>query len=314
MTRYIVSRIVQTVAVVFIVSFIAFSLVQFVPGDPARTILGNDASQEQIILLRHELWLDRPFIVQYWHWLSNAAHGDFGMSMNYRLPVSQLYTSRLPITMYLSLLSFVLSILIGIGAGIICAIRRSSFIDQVVSLFSNIGVAIPIFWLGVLGIYFLGLKLGWLPIQGWTSPFTDFWLSTKQAIMPVILLAVPSIALLARQTRSSMLEIISQDYMRTARSKGLAEQVIIFKHALKNAFVPIITLLGLQVRILVGGSVLVETVFNIPGVGRLLVTSAFTKDYFVMQGGVLILGIAVCLANLAVDISYAWLDPRMRYD
>ena len=310
MTRYIVSRIVQTVAVVFIVSFIAFSLVQFVPGDPARTILGNDASQEQIILLRHELWLDRPFIVQYWHWLSNAAHGDFGMSMNYRLPVSQLYTSRLPITMYLSLLSFVLSILIGIGAGIICAIRRSSFIDQVVSLFSNIGVAIPIFWLGVLGIYFLGLKLGWLPIQGWTSPFTDFWLSTKQAIMPVILLAVPSIALLARQTRSSMLEIISQDYMRTARSKGLAEQVIIFKHALKNAFVPIITLLGLQVRILVGGSVLVETVFNIPGVGRLLVT----KDYFVMQGGVLILGIAVCLANLAVDISYAWLDPRMRYD
>jgi peptide/nickel transport system permease protein len=312
--RFIVSRIVQTIVVVFIVSLIAFSLLQFVPGDPARTILGNDATQEQIDLLRKELGLDRPIVVQYWYWLSNAVHGDFGTSMIYRLPVRDLFTTRLPITGYLSLIAFLVSIMVGIAAGIVCAIRRGSFLDQFVSLFANVGVAIPIFWLGVLGIYIFGLKLGLLPIQGWTSPLDDFWQSTKQAIMPVILLAVPSIALLARQTRSSMLEIISQDYIRTARSKGLAEQIIVFRHALKNAFIPIITLLGLQVRILVGGSVLVETVFNIPGMGRLLVTSAFNKDYLVMQGGVLILGLAVCLANLLVDISYNWIDPRMRYE
>ena len=184
----------------------------------------------------------------------------------------------------------------------------------IVSLFANVGVAVPIFWLGVLGIYVFGLNLGWLPIQGWTSPFSDFWKSTQQAVMPVILMAIPSIAVLARQTRSSMLEIISQDYIRTAHSKGLEERVVIYKHALKNALVPIITILGLQLRVLVGGSVLIETVFNIPGMGRLLVTSAFNKDFLVMQGGVLILGLAVCLANLLVDIVYTWVDPRMRYE
>lgn len=314
MLRFILSRVTQTIIVVFLVSLIAFSLLQFVPGDPARTILGNEASEEQIELLRQELGLDQPFVVQYWRWLSNAVRGDFGTSLIYRLPVSELFATRLPITGYLSLLSFIASIVVGIAAGIICATRRGSFLDQIVSLLANIGVAIPIFWLGVLGIYIFGLTLGWLPIQGWTSPFDNFWQSTKQVIMPVILLAVPSVALLARQTRSSMLEIISQDYIRTARSKGLEERAIIYKHALKNAFVPIITLLGLQVRILVGGSVLVETVFNIPGMGRLLVTSAFNKDFLVMQGGVLILGLAVCLANLLVDILYTWVDPRMRYE
>ena len=314
MTRFIISRILQTFVVVFIVSLIAFILLQLVPGDPARTILGNDVSQEQIDLLRHELWLDRPFIVQYWHWLSNAVKGDFGKSMIYRLPVSDLFASRLPITGYLSSIALLLSVILGISAGIICATRRGSLLDQTVSVVANIGVAIPIFWLGVLGIYIFGLKLDLLPIQGWTSPVDNFWKSTQQAIMPVILLAVPSIALLARQTRSSMLEVINQDYMRTAWSKGLAERIIIFRHALKNAFIPIITLIGMQVRILVGGSVLTETVFNIPGMGRLLVTSAFNKDYLVVQGGVLLIGLAVCLANLLVDILYGWLDPRTKYE
>ena len=314
MTRFIISRILQTFVVVFIVSLIAFVLLQLVPGDPARTILGNDVSQEQIDLLRHELWLDRPFVVQYWHWLSNAVRGDFGKSMIYRLPVSDLFASRLPITGYLSSIALLLSVILGISAGIICATRRGSLLDQTVSVVANIGVAIPIFWLGVLGIYIFGLKLDLLPIQGWTSPVDNFWKSTQQAIMPVILLTVPSIALLARQTRSSMLEVINQDYMRTAWSKGLAERIIIFRHALKNAFIPIITLIGMQVRILVGGSVLTETVFNIPGMGRLLVTSAFNKDYLVVQGGVLLIGLAVCLANLLVDILYGWLDPRTKYE
>ena len=314
MLVFIINRTLQTIFVVFLVSLIAFSLLQFVPGDPARTILGNEASQEQIQMLRQELGLDQPIIVQYWHWLRDAAHGDFGTSLIYRLPVSELFASRLPITGYLSLLSFLISVVLGVIAGIVCATRRGGFLDQIVSLFANVGVAVPIFWLGVLGIYVFGLNLGWLPIQGWTSPFSDFWKSTQQAVMPVILMAIPSIAVLARQTRSSMLEIISQDYIRTAHSKGLEERVVIYKHALKNALVPIITILGLQLRVLVGGSVLIETVFNIPGMGRLLVTSAFNKDFLVMQGGVLILGLAVCLANLLVDIVYTWVDPRMRYE
>ena len=166
MLVFIINRTLQTIFVVFLVSLIAFSLLQFVPGDPARTILGNEASQEQIQMLRQELGLDQPIIVQYWHWLRDAAHGDFGTSLIYRLPVSELFASRLPITGYLSLLSFLISVVLGVIAGIVCATRRGGFLDQIVSLFANVGVAVPIFWLGVLGIYVFGLNLGWLPIQG----------------------------------------------------------------------------------------------------------------------------------------------------
>jgi peptide/nickel transport system permease protein len=175
-------------------------------------------------------------------------------------------------------------------------------------------MAIPVFWLGILGVYVLGYQLGWLPIQGWTSPLDDFTESLKCTIMPVILLAIPGIAVLARQTRSSMLEVVHQDYIRTAFAKGLTEKIVILRHALKNALIPVVTLLGLQVRILVGGSVLVETVFNIPGMGRLLVAGALNKDFLIVQGGVLLIGALVCLVNLLVDISYGWLDPRFRYE
>ena len=186
--------------------------------------------------------------------------------------------------------------------------------DQLVSVAANIGMAIPMFWLGILGIYVFGLRTGLLPIFGWTSPFEDFVLSSKQALMPVLLLSIPGISVLARQSRSSMLEVISQDYIRTAQSKGLRQRVIIYRHALKNALIPIVTLMGLHIRIMVGGSVLVETVFSIPGMGFLLVGSAINKDFLVVQGGVLLIGSIVCLTNLIVDISYGWLDPRLRYE
>lgn len=283
------------------------------PGDPAATMLGLDASPDQINALRHDLWLDRPFIVQYGHWVNNVLHGDLGISIMYHDPINDLIRARLPITLYLSILAFIISTFLGIFLGIICAVRRGGAIDQVVSLLANVGIAIPVFWLGILGIYFFGYKLGWLPLQGWTSPFDDFALSTKQIIMPVILLAIPSISVLARQTRSSMLEVVRQDYIRTAYAKGLRERAIVLKHALKNAMIPVVTLLGIQVRVLVGGSVLVETVFNIPGMGRFLVTGAFNKDFLVVQAGVLLIGSIVCLANLLVDISYGWLDPRIRF-
>lgn len=313
MATFIIRRIVLTLIVLIIVSFLSFSLIHVMPGDPAATMLGLDARPEQIQELRHELWLDRPFIVQYGHWFGNVIQGDLGNSLMYKDPINGIFAQRLPVTLYLSLWAFILSTGLGIFLGIVCAVRRGSALDQLVSVAANVGIAIPVFWLGILSIYYFGLKLGWLPLQGWTSPFDNFVMSSKQAILPVIMLAIPGIAVLTRQTRSSMLEVVRQDYIRTAYSKGLRERVIIFRHALKNSMIPVITLLGLQVRVLVGGSVLVETVFNIPGMGRLLVTGAFNKDFLVVQAGVLLIGTIVCLANLLVDISYGWLDPRIRF-
>jgi peptide/nickel transport system permease protein len=210
--------------------------------------------------------------------------------------------------------ALVLSVVIGIGAGIICAVRRGSILDSVITILANTGISLPVFWLGILGIYLFGLKLGWLPIQGYTSPLDDFWLSLRKIIMPVICLAIPSIAMLARQTRSSMLEVVRQDYIKTAWAKGLAERVIVINHALKNSLIPIVTLLGLQLRLVVSGSVVVETVFNIPGMGRLLVNATFAKDFITVQAITLVIGIVVLLSNLIVDISYGWLDPRIRFD
>jgi peptide/nickel transport system permease protein len=221
--------------------------------------------------------------------------------------------ARLPITIYLSFLSLILSATIGIVAGIICAIRRGGIIDSLITLFANAGMAIPIFWLGILGIYLFGLHLGWLPIQGYTSPFDDFWLSTKKAVMPVICLAIPAVAMLARQTRSSMLEVVRQDYVRTAWSKGLKERTVVLKHALKNALIPVVTLLGIELRTMVGGAVLVETVFNIPGMGRLMTTAVINKDFIIVQACTLVVAVVVLLANLIVDFSYGWIDPRIRY-
>ncbi|MBN1192021.1 MAG: ABC transporter permease [Dehalococcoidales bacterium] len=314
MISFIIRRLIQTISVIIILTFVTFMLLHLMPGDPAAIMLGTDASPEQIQALRKELWLDRPFIVQYGHWLNNVIHGDLGISIAYDDPVIELFATRLPITAYLAFWALILSAVLGIVTGIICAIRRGSLLDQLVSIMANIGIAIPVFWLGILGIYFFSLKLGWLPTQGWTSPTEDFWKSSQQSLMPVILLAIPCIAILARQTRSSMLETIQQDYIRTAVSKGLRERIIVLRHALKPALIPVLTLLGLQIRQLVGGSVLVEVVYNIPGIGRLLVTSAFNKDFLVVQGDVLILGVIVCLSNLLVDISYGWIDPRIKYE
>lgn len=314
MTVYIARRFIQTIAVLLIVTIVSFLLIHITPGDPAAAMLDTNATIEQIRALQKELWLDRPVAVQYVHWLSNALRGNLGVSIMYRDPILDMFADRLSITLYLSAVALLLTVCLGVIAGIICAVRRGGILDQLVSLFANVGVAIPIFWLGILGVYLFGYTLNWLPIQGWISPLDNFTESVKATIMPVILLALPGVAVLARQTRSSMLEVVHQDYIRTAYAKGLTERIVIFRHALKNALIPVVTLMGLQVRILVGGSVLVETVFNIPGMGRLLVAGALNKDFLVVQGGVLLIGLLVCIANLLVDISYGWLDPKFRYE
>jgi peptide/nickel transport system permease protein len=302
-----------SVVVIFLVTVLSFLIIQIIPGDPASIMLGSEASREQIADLRHELYLDRPLVVQYWHWVSNAVTGDLGKSLKYQESVAGVIAQRIPVTLNLTIMALILSVVLGIGAGIICAVRRGSVLDAVVTVLANLGIAIPTFWLGILGIYFFGLKLGWLPIQGYISPFDDFGLSVRKSVMPVICLAIPSIAVLARQTRSSMLDVIRQDYIRTAWSKGLQERAIVLSHALKNALIPIVTLLGLQLRLVVGGSVVVETVFNIAGMGRLIVSSVFARDFVTIQAVTLIIAIVVLFANLLVDISYGWLDPRIRY-
>jgi peptide/nickel transport system permease protein len=311
---FIIHRLIHTLIVLFIVSFISFSLLHFTPGDPALALLGADASRAQVDALRKELWLDRPLPIQYGHWITNFLHGDFGKSTTYFEDVTDVILRSLPISLYLATIAMVVSAVLGILIGLLCAIRRASFLDNVLSLFSNLGVAIPIFWLGLLGIYVFGYKLGWLPIQGFTWPTVDLGKSIGQLVMPVICLALPIIAILARQTRSSMLEVIQQDYIRTAKAKGLKERAVTLNHALKNALIPVVTLMGVLVRVLVGGSVLVETVFNIPGLGRLLVNAAFNKDIITVQAGVLMISAITCLANLAVDISYGWIDPRTRQE
>lgn len=311
MAGFVVQRLIQSLIILIIVSFIAFSFIHLLPGDAALVILG-DATPEEIDNLRRELGLDLPLWTQYGRWFSNAIQGDLGISIFHRESVASVIGNRIPVTFYLGVLALLLSILIGIPAGIISAVRRGHFVDSMITVAANIGMAVPIFWLGILGIYFFGLRQGWLPVMGWTSPFDDFVLSISQTIMPVVCLAVVPLATIARQTRSSMLEVIRQDYIRTAHAKGLTERVVITKHALKNAIIPVITLLGLQARHLVGGSILVETIFNVPGMGRLMVTSVFAKDFPIVQGCIMVVAITIILANLLIDISYGYIDPRIR--
>jgi peptide/nickel transport system permease protein len=220
---------------------------------------------------------------------------------------------RLPISAHLGILAIIISNIIGIMGGVIAAARRGSLIDSIVTALGNLGITVPIFWLGILMMYALGLQLKWLPIFGYTSPFDDFWLSTKQIIMPVFCLAIPPIASAMRLTRSSMLEVMHQDYIRTAWSKGLKEQLVITKHALKNGLIPVVSFQGMAASQMIGGAVFVETIFSIPGLGRLAVESIFAHDYAVVQGVMLMASIIVVFSNLIVDLSYGWLDPRVRF-
>lgn len=317
MRAYIIRRLVQAVLVIVIISLLIFLVLRLMPGDPILMLMSveqlTQISDQEIELMRHEHGLDRSLMVQYSSWIGEIFRGDFGHSIVENEPVTRELFRRLPITLHLGLVSLVISILVGVPAGVISAVRRGRLLDTVVTLLANVGITIPVFWLGIMMIYLIGLKLGWLPMYGYTSPLEDFWQSTRQAIMPVICLAVFPLASNARQARSAMLEVMRQDYIRTAWAKGLRERVIIIRHALKNGLIPIVTLIGLGFRFIVGGQVLVETVFNIPGMGRMAVNGVLGHDYPVVQGVVLVIAVVIVLANLAVDISYGWLDPRIRY-
>ena len=305
----------MAVVVVIIVSLIVFFGMRLLPGDPIKALVGSQQvySEEQITLLKHEFGLDKPLIIQYLNWIGGILHGDFGKSIVGRTPVAREIFKRIPITIQLGLSAFILGSIIGIPAGIVSAIRRGKLIDTLVVTLSNIGITTPVFLLGYVLIFVFSLRFDWLPVQGYTKPTVDFWLNLRQIIMPVACLSIFPIALLARQTRSSMLEVLRQDFTRTAWSKGLREWVVIMRHTLKNALIPVITVAGMGITVIIGGSVIIETVFNIPGMGRLAVDSVLNKDYPYIQGIILIISSAVILVNLLVDLTYGWLDPRIRY-
>jgi len=317
MTTYIVRRLIQSAFILVIVTLLVFLTMHLLPGDPILIFISagelKNTSLEEIEALRHQFGLDKPLMVQYLDWLAGVFRGDFGTSIVQREPVIKEITRRLPITFYLSMIALAVSTAIGIPAGVICAVRRGKWIDTVVTILANAGITIPVFWLGIMLIYLFSLKMGWLPVQGFTWFYIDFWKSVKQMIMPVFCLSIFSISSITRQTRSSMLEVMRQDYIRTAWSKGLKERLVIMKHGLKNGLIPIVTLLGMSFSLVIGGSVLIEQVFNIPGMSRLVVNAVFVQDYPVVQGFVLLIAILILLTNLVVDISYGWLDPRIRY-
>jgi peptide/nickel transport system permease protein len=304
--------------VIIMVTIMVFAAMRLLPGDPLIIFMGQNAgiekmTEERLDQLRHEYGLDKPPVTQYFDWIGGILHGDLGRSITYRDNVGTLMAQRFPITLHIGLTAFILGNIIGILIGIVAALRRGTWIDSFVTILSYIGITIPVFWLGLLLMYTFGFSLKWLPLTGYVSPFDNLWESTRHIVMPVICMMITGLAVIARQTRSSVLEISRQDYIRTAWAKGLRERYIVFKHMLKNSLIPVVTLVGLGVGLVFGGSVLVEQVFAIPGIGRLLVTSVFQQDYIVVQSGVLVISFIVVMSNLLVDISYVWIDPRIRY-
>jgi peptide/nickel transport system permease protein len=317
MLNYIIRRLIQAMVVLIIVSLAIFFMMHLLPGDPivlymSATSVGT-ISDQQLALLRHEFGLDQPMMIQYFHWVAGFFHGNFGKSIIYDTPVSTLLIQTIPVTLNLGILAFIFANALGIIAGIISAVRRAKTADTLVTVGANIGITIPVFWLGIMLIYLFGLKLRWLPTQGYVSPGEDLLQNIKHLIMPVFCVGIFVIGACARQVRSSMLEVIHQDFIRTAWSKGLTERRIISGHVLKNALIPVITLMGMHLATILGGAVLIETVFNIPGLGRLAVNSLLALDYPIVQGITVLMALMVVITNLIVDVSYGLLDPRIRY-
>jgi peptide/nickel transport system permease protein len=318
MGPYIIRRVLQSLIVVLLVTVIIFFGMRLLPGDPIYMLISPSEIQsltpQQMDKIRHDAGIDRPLVTQYFSWLGGVFQGELGQSILTKTSASKEIARRIPVTAYLGSLAFIFGILIGVTLGVISAVKRATWMDTIVTICANIGITVPIFWLGIMMILLFAVQLKWLPTMGYTSPFTNFAQSTKQAVMPVICLAIFPIASNARQARSSLLEILHQDYIRTAWSKGLSERMVILKHALRNGLIPIVTLAGMGIPSIIGGSVLVEQVFNIPGMGRMAVNALFQRDYPYVQAVTLVITGAVVLSNLLVDLSYGWLDPRIRYN
>ncbi|SHH96851.1 peptide/nickel transport system permease protein [Sporobacter termitidis DSM 10068] len=318
MLSYIVRRLLHAIVIIVLVSFSVFILVRALPGDPIDMLVTQNVmvtlTPEQVEQVRHEKGLDRPVLVQYADWLSKVVQGDFGLSIIHSYDIGKELASRVTVSLLLGLTAFVISLLVGPLLGVISAIRRGKFIDNLVAVLANIGITAPQFWVGILFIFLFGLKLKWLPSYGYTLPWDNFGMSVRQSIMPVVVIALGPIASTARQMRSSVLETLGEDYIRTAWAKGLNEKKVILRHVIKNSLMPVITLQGTMLRLIVGSAVVVETVFVIPGMGKLMVDSMLANDYPVVQAVTLVMTLIVVFSSLIVDLLYGWIDPRIQYE
>ncbi|HLH91582.1 MAG TPA: ABC transporter permease [Xanthobacteraceae bacterium] len=313
MLTYIVRRILSTIPVMAIVAFVVFALLYVVPGDPAAIIAGDQATPEDIIRIRASLGLDRPFLVRFGEWVWQLLHGDLGTSIFTNLPVTDLIHQRVEPTLSLMAITLVLSVVVAVPLGVVAAWKAGTFIDRAVMAFAVLGFSVPVFVVGYGLAYVFALRWEWLPVQGYVPLADGVWRWFRHLILPSLALGCVYIALIARITRAAMLEVLAQDYIRTARAKGLGQRPILFVHALKNAAVPIVTTIGIGIALLIGGAVVTESVFAIPGLGRLTVDAILRRDYPLIQGIVLMFSFVYVLVNLLIDVTYTLLDPRIRY-
>jgi len=309
MTAYVIRRLLMVIPILLGVATIVFVLMFIVPGDPARTLMGQHGNEETLKAIRRELGLDKPVYVQYARFIGRLARGDLGMSYRQKRPVARIIRERFPATAKLAVASIILAVVIGISAGTIAAMYRNKVLDWLVMILSLTGISMPVFWLGMMLILVLASGLGWFPVGGYGRSG-----DMRHLFLPALSLAAVSTGYIARMMRSSMLEVIGKDYIRTARAKGLPETAVIFRHALRNAFIPVITIIGMNFASLLGGAVATETVFAWPGLGRATVDAIRVRDLPVVEGCVIFLAFVFVVTNLLVDLSYAWLDPRIRLD
>jgi peptide/nickel transport system permease protein len=313
MFAFFIRRLVTVLPTLVFVSMLIFGLQQLLPGDPAQILAGEDQNPELIAQLREKMHLDKPLPVQYGYWIGGVLQGDLGESARTGQPVLELILQKLPVTVQLAFMSMLIALLISIPAGIVSAVQRGSVWDHGATVFGLAGLSMPNFWLGILMILFFSVELGWLPASGYVSPLEDLGANLAAMIMPAIVLGTGIAAVLMRHTRSSMLQVLATDYVRTARAKGLRERVVVVKHALRNALTPVITLAALELGTLLSGAVLTEQVFTIPGFGKLIIDAVFNRDYAVVQGVVLVTATAYILLNLLADMAYFVFNPRLRH-
>lgn len=314
MLSYVIRRVLSMIPSLFLASIIVFSFIHFIPGDPAAVMLGDMATPEQVQQLREALGLDRPVYVQYVRWLSGVLRGDLGNSIFFHQPVTRVIASRAETSVFIALISMALIALIGIPIGVLSAVKYNSWLDQTLSGLSMFFASVPTFWLGLNLMFIFAVTLRWFPSSGFPSVIeSGDWGNLRYLILPCLTLAAPNSALIIRLTRSSMLDVIREDHVRTARAKGLPEWKIILKHVFRNALISIVSALGFTFAGLVSGTVVTETVFSLPGIGRLVVESILRRDYPVIQGIILVIVLLYMFINLLVDLSYAFLDPRIKY-
>ena len=311
MIQFVARRLLATVPLLFFVSVVVFSFVHVLPGDPAILFLGEEATPETLAQFRARLGFDRPLSTQYLEWLGRAVRGDLGRSLRTNQPVTEAILQRLPVTLELLGAALAVSLTIAIPAGIVSAVKRNSGVDLASTVFALVGFSLPNFWLGLILIYVFALLLRWLPPSGFV-PLPAVADNAKSLILPALTLGTALAALVTRQLRSGMLEVLRQDYVRTAQAKGLSQGVVVGKHALKNALIAVVTVVGLQIGGLLGNTIITESLFALPGVGRLMIDAVFSRDFFIVQGVVLFLAVGYVLSNLIVDVLYSYLDPRIR--